>query len=102
MMNKVLRENISLQNHNALLSLADWWNEQALGSNEIYKKYPEHLALYYKKWRKIQSAKEALRQLDLQLLKMRSEEPSVPKSHRGDHCELQEQSLQCHQPATLR
>jgi hypothetical protein len=34
-----------------VLSLADWWNEQVLGSNEIYKNYPEHLALYYKKWR---------------------------------------------------
>jgi hypothetical protein len=59
-------EKISLQNHNVLLSLADWWNEQALGSNEIYNKYPEHLALHYKKWRKSQSAKEALRQPDIQ------------------------------------
>jgi hypothetical protein len=59
-------EKISLQNHNVLLSLADWWNEQALGSNEIYNKYPEHLALHYKKWRKSQSANEALRQPDIQ------------------------------------
>lgn len=66
MMEKVLQENISLQNQNVLETLADWWNEQALGSNGIYKKYPEHLALYYKKWRKSQSTKEALRQPDIQ------------------------------------
>jgi hypothetical protein len=62
MTEKVLREKISLQNHTALPSLADWWNEQALGSNEIFNKYPEHFVLYYNKWRKTQSEKEALRQ----------------------------------------
>ena len=49
--------------------LADLWNSEfAKGSNRVYKKYPEHLSMYYKKWAKNQARDTAVKEANVDKL----------------------------------
>jgi hypothetical protein len=49
--------------------LADLWNSEfAKGSNKVYKKYPEHLSMYYKKWAKNQARDTAVKEANVDKL----------------------------------
>jgi hypothetical protein len=42
-------------------TMEGWWHHHADGTNKIYRKNPEHLAQYYKQWRKKKSRREAIK-----------------------------------------
>jgi hypothetical protein len=61
LMRQAAREDTRLSNMNAFELVANWWNEVATGVNGIFKKYAEHIAAHYKKWRKTQAEKEVIK-----------------------------------------
>jgi hypothetical protein len=69
-----------LSNTNAIGLVANWWNEVATGVNGIFKKYAEHIAAHYKKWRKTQAKKEVIKNSHADVLFDALEATSVPAS----------------------
>jgi hypothetical protein len=78
LMQQVAREDMILSNMNAFELVANWWNEVATGVNGIFKKYAEYIAAHYKKWRKTQEKKEAIKNSHDAVLFDALEATSVP------------------------
>ena len=48
--------------------LTKLWNQMAVGTNKIFRKYPEQLMQYYKLWRKNKTRKEAINETETKLV----------------------------------
>jgi hypothetical protein len=58
---RALRESKSMSATLTFDTMEGWWHQHAHGTNKIYRKNPEHLAQYYKQWRKKKSRREAIK-----------------------------------------
>ena len=58
---RALRESKSMSATATFNTMKGWWHQHAHGANKIYRKNPEHLAQYYKQWRKKKSRREAIK-----------------------------------------
>jgi hypothetical protein len=58
---RALRESKSMSATATFNTMEGWWQKHAHGTNKIYRKNPEHLAQYYKQWRKKKSRREAIK-----------------------------------------
>jgi hypothetical protein len=57
---RAIQQKQSMTAKSTFESLVEMWDSCALGSNNIYKKYPEHLMRYYKVWKKNKTRQESI------------------------------------------
>lgn len=58
---EALRNGSSMTSSSTFEHMELLWKQYAMGTNNIYGKYAEHLALYYKKWQKSQARRDAVK-----------------------------------------
>jgi ribosomal protein S27AE len=66
---RILADGRSMTASETFQYMAELWNSEfAKGSNKVYKKYPEHLSMYYKKWAKNQARDTAVKEANVERL----------------------------------